>query len=140
MTPRSVNCGDGSARRRLSNKMTAMIRDGRIREMCETYCADSMKQTMTPADLAEMYAQVVSRAGRATSFKPNQWSFRAKKSITESYLASAKIVTHERDTLYYTFVFPNEHARKFVGLHFNSRKPTEGSASPSPLQGSTQSR
>jgi hypothetical protein len=108
----------------LANEMTTLLRDGRLQEFYDKYTADTLKKQMSAAELEKIHAQVIGSAGKAISFKPRQWYFRAVKSETESYVVSQKIVQHERGSVYYAFSFANDQQKKIVGLHFRPRPAT----------------
>lgn len=101
----------------LANEMTTMLENGQVRELHAAYADKSLNER----EIEKLYSELVGKVGKAISFKPRQWYFRVFRGTSQSYVASQKIVTHERATLYYTFTFSDEHARRIIGLHFRAR-------------------
>jgi NAD(P)-dependent dehydrogenase (short-subunit alcohol dehydrogenase family) len=69
-------------------EMATLLRDGRYQDFCDRYVDESLTKQLSPADLEKFHAQVIASAGKAVSFKAQQWYFRAVQKPTESYVVS----------------------------------------------------
>lgn len=106
-----------------SNKIMALIRDGRCDDIYKNLLSGKAKESLPFDSFKSMCQGLVSNYGNLIKYKPQQWHFFNKTEGDNEYLMSIKLAEHERLMVSYALVFPlNGKYDKIVGIHLKARQ------------------
>ncbi len=108
---------------RVSNEFVDRMRDGSIDSIYSGLFSEELRGIVSKQDFEKVLAQIFAAKGKITKYKKMQWGFISGKENGRDFLASVKIVEHEKGMMKYLVVF-NDDGKfdEIVGFRFKERE------------------
>lgn len=107
---------------RISNKFIEKMRAGELDSIYEQLFAESLRKLITQQDFKNLINQIHQAKGKIVKYKKMQWGFISGQENGENFLASTKIVEHNKGMMKYLIVFRNDGKyNEIIGFRYKER-------------------
>jgi len=107
---------------RISNKFIERMKAGELDSIYEQLFAESLKKLISQEDFKNLINQIHQAKGKILKYKKMQWGFISGQENGETFLASTKIVEHQKGMMKYLFVFQNDGKySEIIGFRYKER-------------------
>lgn len=106
----------------ISNMFVDHMKAGNVDSIYSKLFSEELRGLISKKNLEDILAQIANEKGEVTNYKKMQWGFITTNENGRDFVASVKIVEHERGVMKYLIVFNDDGKfEEIVGLRFKER-------------------